>query len=130
MVIGDEIMFGNRLRYIRKHQEFSQAEAASALGLSPVSYNRYECGQREPDFDTLRKIARFFHVSLDYLLGNDYDTIEDVVDFNHFILHGNYTIDAHFPESSERQMIYALVRAVYDNKKGKAEKTPSPQTKD
>ena len=110
-------MFGDRLRYIRKHQEFSQAEAATALGISPVSYNRYECGQREPDFATLRKIAQFFHVSLDYLLGNDYDAAAEIVDFSHFILHGNYTIDAHFPESNERKMIYDLVRAVYDNQK-------------
>ncbi|MBR1885031.1 MAG: helix-turn-helix transcriptional regulator [Schwartzia sp.] len=117
MVIGDASMFGDRLRYIRKHQEFSQAEAAEALGLSPVSYNRYECGQREPDFDTLRKIAQFFHVSLDYLLGNDEDAAEDIVDFSHFILHGNYTIDAHFPEERERKMIHDLVRAVYDNQR-------------
>ncbi len=89
------------------------------MGLSPVSYNRYECGQREPDFATLRKIARFFHVSLDYLLGNDCDIAEDIIDFDHFILHGNYTINVHFPEANERQMIHALVRAVYDNKEWK-----------
>ena len=108
-------MFSDRLRYIRKHQEFSQAEAAAALGLSPVNYNRYECGQREPDFTTLRKIAQFFHVSLDYLLGNDFYDAEDIVDFDHFILHGNYTIKAHFPKESERKMLYAIVRAIYDN---------------
>ena len=109
-------MFGERLRYIRQHQEFSQAEAAKALGISPVTYNRYECDQREPDFDTLRNIAKFFHVSLDYLLGNDCDIGEEIIDFSSFIMNGNYTIDARFPDAHERKMIHALIRAVYDNK--------------
>ena len=90
---------------------------AKALGISPVTYNRYECGQREPDFHTLKRIARFFHVSLDYLLGNDYEVSEEIVDLDNFILNGNYTIAAHFPEPYERKMLHDLVHAVYDNTK-------------
>ena len=49
------------------------------IGISSVSYNRYERGEREPDHDTLSKLATFFNVSTNYLLGltNIPDKIDD-----------------------------------------------------
>ena len=34
-------------------------------------------GFREPDYETLKKIASYFHVSIDYLLGFEYEEVED-----------------------------------------------------
>ena len=39
------------------------------LGISPQVLSRYERGEREADYSTLNKIAVFFDVSIDYLLG-------------------------------------------------------------
>lgn len=62
-------MFGKRLASLRKQKGLTQYELADALGFSRGQIANYEQGSREPDFETLQKIARFFQVSTDYLLG-------------------------------------------------------------
>ena len=57
------------IKEIRLRKGMSQAEVASALGVSSVVYSRYETGSREPSADVLIQIANIFDVSLDYLLG-------------------------------------------------------------
>jgi len=49
------------------------------LGISRAALSHYETDRRQPDYDTLRDIANYFNVSLDYLLGrtNDPQTILD-----------------------------------------------------
>lgn len=42
---------------------------AEMLGITRQAYGHYESGKREPDFVTLEKLATFFNVSTDYLLG-------------------------------------------------------------
>lgn len=58
-----------KLLEIRKKLNLTQIEVASPLGITVASYSRYERGEREPDFDTLIKLADFFKVSIDYILG-------------------------------------------------------------
>lgn len=58
-----------RLLSLRKNQKLSQYDLADRLGFSRGKLANYEQGQREPDYDTLKKIADFFEVSTDYLLG-------------------------------------------------------------
>jgi len=62
-------MFKDRLKELRYKKELSQRELASILNLSPSTIAMYETGQREPDAETLSKIADFFGVTIDYLLG-------------------------------------------------------------
>lgn len=62
-------MFKDRLKECRGRKEISQRELASVLNLSPSTIAMYETGQREPDAETLSKIADFFGVSIDYLIG-------------------------------------------------------------
>lgn len=59
-----------RLRELRKSQGFTLKNVADALNTSNQVISRYELGQTEPDFTTLIKIANFFNVSVDYLLGH------------------------------------------------------------
>lgn len=109
-------MFGDKLRYLREHQEYTQADAAQKLGIGQTTYNRYERGVYEPDYKTLKKIANFFQVSIDYLLDNDDEILADMdglVDLNHFLLHGNYTIFARFPKDADRRMLDNIVKAIY-----------------
>lgn len=40
-----------------------------ALGMSQNSISRYETGEREADYKTLLAVAKYFNVSVDYLLG-------------------------------------------------------------
>jgi len=61
--------FADRLRYLRTARGLSQGDLASALGLSKQAISSYETRGAEPSIDTLRKMAAFFGVSVDYLTG-------------------------------------------------------------
>ena len=62
-----------RLRKLRQKQGLTQEEMAKVLGYSRQRYNFYETGKREPDNETIVKLADFFEVSTDYLLGTTDD---------------------------------------------------------
>lgn len=62
-------MFSERLTKLRKERSYSQEELGNFLNLSKSTIAMYETGRREPDHETLDKIANFFKVSTDYLLG-------------------------------------------------------------
>ncbi|WP_067730974.1 helix-turn-helix domain-containing protein [Oceanobacillus damuensis] len=62
-------MLKERLKQLRKEKGISQYEAAKKLGFSRGKLANYEQGTREPDYDTLEKLADFYDCSLDYLLG-------------------------------------------------------------
>ncbi len=66
-------MFGKRLKRLRNDKEITQKELAKYLGVSDRSVGYYETGQRTPPPDILKKIADFFGVSVDYLLGRTDD---------------------------------------------------------
>lgn len=112
-------IFGTKLRNLREHQEFSQKQAAEELHIAPATYSRYERGVREPDFHTLKRIANFFHVSIDYLLDNEDEFALEatpILEFDQFVMNGNYTINQHFPKEFERKTIRDVVQAIYKNK--------------
>lgn len=62
-------MFGGRLKELRLEKKINQAELGEIIGISPSTVGMYEREQRFPDKDTLSKIADYFEVSVDYLLG-------------------------------------------------------------
>ena len=61
-------MLGKKIAELRKNQKLSQYDLADRLEFSRGKLANYEQGEREPDYDTLKKIADFFEVSTDYLL--------------------------------------------------------------
>lgn len=58
-----------RLKELRKKRKISQLKLAIDLQLNQNAISRYETGVREADYATLIKIADYFDVSIDYLLG-------------------------------------------------------------
>lgn len=58
-----------RLRELRKQRGIKQLELCKALGIAQSTLSGYETNQYEPDNKTLEKIADYFGVSVDYLLG-------------------------------------------------------------
>ena len=74
-------MFGIRLHTLRKERKLRQEDMAKQLGIARTTYAMYEQGNREPDYNTLIKLATFFEVSIDYLLGTtEIRQITDVQD--------------------------------------------------
>ena len=61
----------NNFKKARKAANLTQEEVAQKLGLTRAAYTHYEKGTRECPFDTLRKLASIFNVSVDYLLGRE-----------------------------------------------------------
>ena len=57
-----------RLKELRAEKGATQKEVAEVICCSPLVYPRYERGVREPDIDTLCKLADYYNVSVDYIL--------------------------------------------------------------
>ena len=59
-----------QLKKLRKERGLNQATLAKHLDISVSAYGNYELGQREPSIENLNKLADFFGVSVDYLIGH------------------------------------------------------------
>lgn len=78
--IGNRALFMNfneRLRYLIDCEEIKLKDLAPKLCLSASTLSNYAQGIREPDYDTLRRIADYFGVSIDYLLGHETPAVDD-----------------------------------------------------
>ena len=63
------MLFGDRLRTLIEEWDISQKQLATEMNIAPSTLGSYVQNAREPDFDTLKMFAEYFHVSADYLLG-------------------------------------------------------------
>lgn len=61
--------FGKRLRELRKENRLTQSETAKILGYGYTAISNYEHGRNQPSIEDLIRIANFFDVSVDYLIG-------------------------------------------------------------
>lgn len=65
----DMSILSENLRKLRKERRMTQREFASIFNISNATIANWELGKREPDHDTTIKIANYFNVTLDELLG-------------------------------------------------------------
>ncbi|WP_333888258.1 helix-turn-helix domain-containing protein [Clostridium sp.] len=56
------------LKKLRTEKGLTQDELSKELNINRATYAHYETGRREPDIETLKLLAKYFNVSLDYLL--------------------------------------------------------------
>ncbi len=61
----------NNLRTLRKQHQLSMKALGNIVGVAESTISLYENEKREPDLSTLKKIADYFGVSVDYILGRD-----------------------------------------------------------
>ena len=64
-------MFATRIRNLRQSRELNQVQLAEKLGVKKQSISNWENDNIMPSIEMLIKIADFFHVSTDYLLGRE-----------------------------------------------------------
>jgi HTH-type transcriptional regulator, competence development regulator len=62
-------MFPERLKSLRLQKKLTHQDMADFLGITRQGYSKYESGQSQPDIETINKLAQFFNVTTDYLLG-------------------------------------------------------------
>ena len=60
--------FGDKLKVVLAENKITQKELAKKLNIAPTTLNGYISNKREPDLETVRKIAISLGVSTDYLL--------------------------------------------------------------
>lgn len=80
-----------KLKELRKEHKLSMKELGKILGLSESTISLYEAGKREPDIKTLIKMADYFKVSVDVLIGRNETNEDDILDTEH----GEGTLDGH-----------------------------------
>ena len=111
----------NNLKNLRKVKKATQKEIADFLGVSNSAYSQYETGTREPSLDILTKLADYFNVTIDDILGRSEE--EQSASLTNF---DPASIPVKYPKSSthpaprlekETALIPILgsVRAGYDN---------------
>lgn len=102
------ITFAERLKTERKKNNITQTQLAEKLYLDRSSISKYESGKQIPETPTLEKLADFFDVSIDYLLGKtDIRNYEDNSSLNsineNLSTNGLKTLAAHFDEEQFTQ---------------------------
>jgi transcriptional regulator with XRE-family HTH domain len=107
----------NRIKELRTEFGITQADLAKLLKISDRAVGYYEKGEREPDNETLIKIAEYFKVSVDYLLGRTDIRNADIpkeVDGEFINFYEGYKDldDAH------KDILKATLKAFVDAKKG------------
>ena len=82
--------FAERLKELRKIKGLYQGDIARILGVTRQAVSQYERGEREPSYEMLEKLADYFNVDMNYLLGKEEHStyfidpeIAEIADFLH-----------------------------------------------
>lgn len=71
-----------KLKQLRKEKGLNQENVSTALNLSRTAYNYYENERREPNIDTLIKLADYFGTTIDNLVGHEVPYLIDKSQFS------------------------------------------------
>lgn len=71
-------MLSEKLKELRDNKNYKQNELIDYLGISQATLSNYETGRRMPSYETLIKIAKFYNVTTDYLLGHEINKNENI----------------------------------------------------
>lgn len=72
----------NRIRSLREDMDLRQIDVAMATGIDQKTLSNYETGKTNPDSYAIIRLAEFFNVTTDYLLGvsfENYKTSDDIL---------------------------------------------------
>lgn len=72
----------NRIRDLREDRDLKQSDVAKAIGIDQKTLSNYETGKTNPDSFAIIKLADFFNVSADYLIGRSSDSQAEVEDID------------------------------------------------
>ncbi len=64
-------MIADMLKKMRESKKLTQQDVADGINVNSSTYKNYEYGRREPDLETVSKLADFYGVTTDYLLGRE-----------------------------------------------------------
>lgn len=110
------ILKSNKIRFLRVQRNMTQADLGTIIGLGPGAIGNYERGEADPSIEHLTKLADFFEVSIDFLIGRT-----DIKDRPETIVRGTsrgITLMDGFnslPEEAQKKVeeIFEMVKAFY-----------------
>ena len=70
--------FSERLKTLRKQAQLTQVDVAEKLRISQPAYASWERGAKKPTQENLVKIAQVLNVSIDYLVGNSEEKLDEL----------------------------------------------------
>lgn len=109
--------FKDRLKAIRLNNKLTQKEVANHFQTSPQSYAQWEKGLRKPSAENLQKLADFFNVSTDYLLGKtDFPEPDSDIDLDTAI-DNSVAFDGTPITNDDREIIKNYLKDYFANKK-------------
>ncbi len=73
-------MLKDKLKQLREHRKLTKKQAAEGIGMTERAYIAYEYGERDVSTEQLTKIADFYGVTTDYLLGRETGELEPLDD--------------------------------------------------
>lgn len=102
-----------RILELRKERGLSQREAAKIFGVSQGTFNNWENSNTQPSIEQLISIARYFEVSVDYLIGNaDYTGVINMISSLTPEQKELISLYSSLPENS-RNAVMAILRQMY-----------------
>jgi len=72
LIAKDIPIWAERIRKARERKNLTQIEAAKLIGITNGALSNYERGERQPDIQILRKMAKVYGVSLSFLAGENW----------------------------------------------------------
>ena len=106
-----------RLKELRNKANITQKELAEAINTSQQSIAFYEKGERKPKHDMVEKLADYFNVSTDYLLGKtDFPDLNVEVDIDNAI-DNSVAYDGTPITDNDREIIKNFLKDYFSNKK-------------
>lgn len=67
------MLIGEKIKELRKNSKITQEQLGNAIGVSKMAISYFEKGKKSPGRESLEKIADYFGVTTDYLLGRSED---------------------------------------------------------
>lgn len=110
-------MIIERLKKLRKEGKLTQKDIATFLNISQPAYQQFESGKKKMNLETMEKLADFFNVSTDYLLGKtDFPDLDLEVDIDNAI-DNSVTYDGTPITDNDREIIKNFLKDYFSNKK-------------
>lgn len=109
LIVGDvKKEIGDRLRLARERKNLRQNRVAQQLGIHNSTLAKYESGGREPDAESLIKLAELYEVSVTWILGEEINTNDQAK---------NEVLEAYarLPQD-KKKIIDDMIKALLDNR--------------
>ncbi|MEN6414337.1 MAG: helix-turn-helix transcriptional regulator [Veillonellales bacterium] len=112
--------FGERLKTLREESKLSQQELGAKLNLSQSTIAYYESNKKQPSQTTLKKMAKYFSVSTDYILAQSNNPTpsnppqkKKPKDLLRILEQEDYTLNGEIASPADKEKIAKIIELMY-----------------